>query len=199
MGTTAIIFLVLMIVVTGFTAAVLIAVLASNRKQPLSEPTVEQGTTSTDVTSQTAATQAQQAPEKVAPTHEEKYEALPEKERSLYDEIAAYAAAVEGAESKLNDKCEQYAIGSKKIVRLSIKNDVVVCSFALRNVNVFAHKGNNRIMISTASITTKVTDREHVVAAKNTIDTVVRSINEEKQLKSRIASEQRKQKVAKAQ
>ena len=196
MGTTAIIFLVLMVVVTGFTAVALICELASSSKQD--EPKSENATTETtltDATIENAATQVDETPVVTAPTHQDKYDALSDDARSLYDEIAAYAAAVDGAQSKMSKSCEQFAIGSKKIVRLSIKNDVVVCSFSLRNINVFAHEGENKIMISTASITTKITDSERVSAAKNTIDMVVRSINDEKELKSRLASEKRKQKT----
>ena len=198
MGTTAIIFLILMVVVTGFTASVLINELRSRRKQSVSESETAAAPSALTVATAATPTQDEQAPVAATLTHEEKYDALPEEARSLYDEIAAYAAAVEGATSKISKSSEQYAIGSKKIVRLSIKNDVVACSFALRNLNVFAHEGESKIMISTASITTKITDSERVSAAKNTIDTVVRSINEEKELKLQLAEERRKKKSVQA-
>ena len=194
MSTTAIIFIVLMAVMTCFTAGVLISELVCSRKEPASESeTTEPTPAETEPASEAAATQ-EDAPVVEVPTHEQKYSALSDEARSLYDEIASYAAAVEGAQSKTGKSGEQYAIGSKRIVRLSIKNDVVVCSFTLRNSNFFAQEGENKIIITTASITTKITDSEHVSAAKNTIDMVVQSINEEKELKQKLARERRQKK-----
>lgn len=195
MNTTAIIFLVLMIVMTGFTAGVLINELVSSRKQSEQKSeAAEPAPAETVATPETAATQYEAAPVVTVPTHEEKYAALNDETRGLYKEVASYAAAVEGARQKVNKSCEQYAIGSKKIVGLSIKNDVVICSFTLRNSNFFAQEGESKIMISTASITTKITDSECVSAAKNTIDMVVQSINDEKALKQQLANERRRQK-----
>ena len=196
MSTTSIVFLVLLIVVTVFTVCVLISDFVRGRKESESEPQTVAADEPEAAATQDEAVQEEAPPAVVVPTHEDKYNALSDDARGWYDEIAGYAAAVEGAQSKVGKSGEQYAVGNKKIVRLSIKNDVVVCSFTLRNSNFFAHEGESRIMISTASITTKITDQEHVSAAKSTIDMVMQSINDEKELKQKLASERRKQKKA---
>ena len=92
MGTTAIVFLVLTVVVTGFTAGVLVSEFVSGSKQPKSETTAS--TTALSVVSSAEPMQDEDEPVVTAPTHKEKYDALPDDKRSLYDEVAAYAAAV---------------------------------------------------------------------------------------------------------
>ena len=129
-------------------------------------------------------------------THEEKYRLLPDDARAWYDEIAAYAAAVEGAKRYVGKRYEEYAIGSRKIVRFSIKRGVTVCQFILRNSDFQAYVNENKVSVSSAPTSIKITDAAVVLAAKGAIDIVVRSIDEEKELKRRLANERRRQKYA---
>ena len=129
-------------------------------------------------------------------THEEKYRLLPDEARRWYDEIAAHAAAVEGAKRYLGRHYEEFKIGSRKIVRFSIKRGITVCQFILRNSDFHAYVSENKVSVSSAPTSMKVTEEAVVLAAKGAIDIVVKSIDEEKELKRRLANERRRQKYA---
>ena len=192
MNTVIIVFLVLMIVVTGLTAGIVISELVNSRKAPNNTAETETPPP-TLAASETVATRVITAPATPAPTHEEKYSALPDDARSWYDEISAYAAAIDGIKHTVKNRYEEYAIGSRKVVRLTIKRGVTVCEFILRNSDLFQYASEKKIVISTAPTAMKITDESLVAAAKNTIDLVVQNIGEEKAIKRQIANEHRKQ------
>ena len=199
MGTTAIIFLVLMIVATGFTAGVLIYELVGRRKESGSESSTTASTAASTVVSETAAAQVvSAAPVAVpAPTHEEKYNALPDDVRAFYDEIAQYAASIDGATSAMRKRYEEYSLGNSRIVRMTIDSKgTIVCAFILRNSAFFTYASENEIAVTTAPTKMKITGEGLVAAAKRTIDMVVNNIEEENALQLRLADERRKQQTA---
>lgn len=205
MKTAVIIFMILVVLMIGLIIGVLIYDLLSERKK-----------------SQTASEKPEQKPAPVpvpAPalaevavseepkgnvifsadadvTHEEKYGMLPANARAWYDEIAAHAAAVQGAKRYLGKHYEEYKIGSRKIVRFSIKRGVIICQFLLRNSDFQSYVSENKIAVSSAPTSMKVTGAEAVIAAKGAIDIVKKSIDEEKELKRRLSNERRRQKYA---
>lgn len=133
-----------------------------------------------------------------APTHEEKYAELSEEARGWYDEIAQYAAAVEGAKQYVCKRYEEYTLKGRKIVRLMIKRGVTVCEFVLRNNDFDTYVTENKVNVSAAPTSMKVTGAEIIDAAKGAIDIVVRGIYDELELKRRLANERRRAKRAAA-
>ena len=198
MGTTAIIFLVLMIVATGFTAGVLIYELVGHRKETVSESETTASTAASTVASETAAAQVNATPVAAStPTHEEKYNALPDEVRAFYDEIAQYAAAIDGAICATRKRYEEYSLENNRIVRMTIDSKgVIVCAFILRNSAFFTYASENEITVTTAPTKMKITGEGLVAAAKRTIDMVVGNIEEENALRLRLADERRKQQMA---
>lgn len=133
-----------------------------------------------------------------APTHEEKYAELPEEARGWYDAIAEYAAAVEGSKQFVCKRYEEYSLKGRKIVRFMIKRGVTVCEFVLRNNDFDTYVTENKVSVSAAPTSMKVTGPEIIDAAKGAIDIVVRGIYDELDLKRRLANERRRAKRAAA-
>ena len=207
MDTLIIVLSVLVAVTTGIISAVVICGLIKDSKaQVATVPDTEESIDDTVAISTASATEAASDPAAVGAktalefgptlTHEEKYKALSDVARGWYEDIVAYAAAVEGAQRILNKRYEEYSIGRRKIVRLTIKKGVPVCEFILPNSNLLTYASEKRIAVSTAPTTMKIIDEACVTAAKDTIDLAVKCIGEEKALKRRLANERRKQKNA---
>ena len=204
MKTAIIIFMILVVLMIGLIIGVLIYDLLSERKKAQAapeKPAQKPEPAPAPVHAEVAA--AGDEPKgnvtfsaDAGVTHEEKYHLLPEDARAWYDEIAAYAAAVQGAKRYMGKHYEEYKIGSRKIVRFSIKRGVTVCQFLLQNSDFHSYVSENKISVSSAPTSMKVTDASTVLAAKGAIDIVKKSIDEEKELKRRLANERRRQKYA---
>ena len=194
MTTLVIIVLLLMIVMTGCVAAIIIDELVKNRKaSPATVPQTEtEPVAATDNTTANVATVANTAPATPAPTHEEKYNNLPDDARSWYDEIAQYAMAIDGAKRALRKRYEEFTLGNTRIAQLSIDSKgVTVCAFVLRNSAFFTYASENEIAVSTPATKIKITGDGTVAAAKRAVDMVVKNIEEEKALMRRIEDQRR--------
>ena len=210
MKTAVIIFMILVVLMIGLIIGVLIYDLLSERKkaqeiseEPEQKPAPAPAPAPVSAIAEVAVAEYEEPKGNVTfsadadVTHEEKYRLLSDDARAWYDEIAAYAAAVQGAKHYMGRHYEEYKIGSKKIVRFSIKRGVIVCQFLLENSDFHSYVSENRIAVSSAPTSMKITGAEVVKAAKGAIDIVKRSIDEEKELKRRLANERRRQKYAK--
>lgn len=210
MKTAIIIFMILVVLMIGLIIGVLIYDLLSERKKaqetseaPEQKPEQKPAPVPVPAVVEIAAAEYEEPKGNVTfsadagVTHEEKYRLLPDEARAWYDEIAAYAAAVQGAKRYMGKHYEEYKIGSKKIVRFSIKRGVTVCQFLLENSDFHSYVSENKIAVSSAPTSMKITGAEVVMAAKGAIDIVKRSIDEEKALKRRLSNERRRQKYAK--
>ena len=203
MGTAIIVFLVLGVVATGVVSGMFIYGLIKDCKEQaatvpeIGEEPAESATTNDSTAASAAAEPTANGTSTVlalgpALTHEEKYKALSETARGWYDEIAAYAAAVEGAKHTLSKRYEEYSIGHRKIVRLTVKRGFTVCEFILQNNDLLMYAKENQIAVSATPTILRINDEARVAAAKHTIDLVLKNIAEEKVIRRRLANERRK-------
>ena len=125
-------------------------------------------------------------------TLEEKYLALTDEQKGWYDEIAKYAAAVEGNKCFKNARYEDYKIGANRIVRLLIKRGIINCEFILHNSDFKNYLNENKISVKQSATTMQIESEATVLAAKNSIDIVVAAIAEEKEYKKKLAREKRR-------
>ena len=199
MDTAIIVITVFLVVITGIVSGLLVYGLINDIKAQAATVPAEE-TKATEVSPAEAASgPAASSASTVlalgpALTHEEKYKELTDTARGWYDEIAAYAAAVEGAKRSLTKRYEEYSIGHRKLVRLTVKRGFTVCEFIIQNNDLLAYSKENQIEISTTPTILKINDEVRVAAAKHTVDLVVKNINEEKAIRRRLANERRKMK-----
>lgn len=125
-------------------------------------------------------------------TIDDKYKALPKKERKFYDEIVNYAAQVEGVRRFKNTRYEEYKVGKSRLVRMLIKRDIITCEFILPNNDFKYYVNENKINVKQAATVLKIVDEAAVKVAKDSIDIAVKAIQEEKDLKKEQAKERRR-------
>ena len=125
-------------------------------------------------------------------TLEEKYLALSAEQKGYYDEIALYAANKEDAKRFKNLRYEEFKIGKSRLVRMLIKRGQIVCEFILYNSDFKNYVNENKVAVKQAATVIKITDEAAVQAAKDSMDIVVNTINEEKEYKKQQAKERRK-------
>lgn len=130
---------------------------------------------------------------KTTPTLEEKYLALDAKSRSYYDEIVKYAAAQEDSKRFKNTRYEEYKTGKTRLVRLLVKRGVVVCEFILPNADFKNYVNENKVNVKVAGTTMKILDDTTLQAAKDSIDIVVKALEEEREYKRQLVLERRRQ------
>ena len=125
-------------------------------------------------------------------TLEEKYMALSAEQKGFYDEIALYAANKEDSKKFKNLRYEEYKIGKARLVRMLIKRGQIVCEFIMFNSDFKNYVNENKVSVKQAATVIKITDAASVQAAKDSMDIVVNTINEEKEYKKQMAKERRK-------
>lgn len=125
-------------------------------------------------------------------TLEEKYLALSAEQKGYYDEIALYAANKEDAKRFKNLRYEEFKIGKSRLVRMLIKRGQIVCEFIMYNSDFKNYVNENKVAVKQAATVIKITDEAAVQAAKDSMDIVVNTINEEKEYKKQQAKERRK-------
>ena len=130
---------------------------------------------------------------KTTPTLEEKYLALDAKSRAYYDEIVKYAAAQEDSKRFKNTRYEEYKTGKTRLVRLLVKRGVVVCEFILPNADFKNYVNENKVNVKVAGTTMKILDDTTLQAAKDSIDIVVKALEEEREYKRQLVLERRRQ------
>ncbi len=125
-------------------------------------------------------------------TLDEKFFNLSDEQKSFYNEIASYAAAKEDAKRFKNLRYEEFKIGKARLVRMLIKRSQVVCEFIMYNSDFKNYVNENKVAVKQAATVIKITDAAAVQAAKDSMDIVVNTINEEKEYKKQQAKERRK-------
>jgi len=125
-------------------------------------------------------------------TIDDKYNALPKKDKKYYDEIVNYANQVEGVKRFKNSRYEEYKVGKSRLVRMLIKRDVITCEFILPNNDFKYYVNENKINVKQAATVLKIVDDASVKVAKDSIDIAVKAIQEEKELKKEQAKERRR-------
>lgn len=125
-------------------------------------------------------------------TLEEKYAGLSAEQKAFYDEISAYALAKEDAKQFKNLRYEEIKIGKARLVRMLIKRSQVVCEFIMYNSDFKNYVNENKVAVKQAATVIKINNAASVQAAKDSIDIVVNTINEEKEYKKQLAKERRK-------
>ena len=129
---------------------------------------------------------------KATQTLEEKYLELPAKLRGYYDEIVKYATMMEGSKRFKNARYEEYKVGNTRLVRLLIKRGVVTCELIVPNNSFKSYVSENKLSVKIAPTVIKVSDETTVQAVKDSIDIVVQTAAEERELKKQLAKERRK-------
>ena len=129
---------------------------------------------------------------KTTQTLEEKYLELPAKLRGYYDEIVKYATVMEGSKRFKNARYEEYKIGNTRLVRMLIKRGVITCELIVPNNSFKSYVSENKLAVKIAPTTIKVTDETTVQAVKDSIDIVVKTAAEERELKKQLAKERRR-------
>lgn len=129
---------------------------------------------------------------KATQTLEEKYLELPAKLRGYYDEIVKYATMMEGSKRFKNARYEEYKVGNTRLVRLLIKRGVITCELIVPNNSFKSYVSENKLSVKIAPTVIKVSDETTVQAVKDSIDIVVQTAAEERELKKQLAKERRK-------
>lgn len=126
-------------------------------------------------------------------TLEEKYLLLGEVERGYYDAIVNYAANVENAKHFRNTNYEEYKLGSSRIVRMTIKRDIIHCEFMIPNEDFQTVVSENKVKVKQSATDVQVTSAEIVEVIKAGIDVAVKTVADEKERKKQAARERRRQ------
>ena len=129
---------------------------------------------------------------KTTQTLEEKYLELPAKLRGYYDEIVKYATVMEGSKRFKNARYEEYKVGNTRLVRLLIKRGVITCELIVPNNSFKSYVSENKLSVKIAPTVIKVVDEATVQAVKDSIDIVVQTAAEERELKKQLAKERRR-------
>ncbi len=129
---------------------------------------------------------------KATQTLEEKYLELPAKLRGYYDEIVKYATVMEGSKRFKNARYEEYKVGNTRLVRMLIKRGVITCELIVPNNSFKSYVSENKLSVKIAPTVIKVLDEATVQAVKDSIDIVVQTAAEERELKKQLAKEKRK-------
>ncbi len=127
-------------------------------------------------------------------TLEEKYNLLPVKYQKYYDEIAKYAASIEGHKVIKNNRYEEYKMASARLVRLLIKRGTVIAEFIFSNFDFKNYASENKVSVKQAPTAIKIVDEEAVKVAKDSIDICIKTYFDEKEMKKELAKEKRKAK-----
>lgn len=126
-------------------------------------------------------------------TLKEKYEALSSKEKCYYDEIVKRASNANGVRCYKNNTYEEYKIGARRIVRLTIKRDIIHCEFIIPNNVLQDIISENKIRIRQSATVVKVVDEESLNVVLTAIDVATKVIDDEKVYKKQLAKEKRRE------
>lgn len=116
-------------------------------------------------------------------TLDEKYNALPKKQKGYYDEIVKCASSFEESRRIKNTSYEEYKIGKSRLVRLKIRRGIIVCELIIPNPEFKKFIDVNKVSVKHAPTIVKVTDQASLDFVKDSIRIAVDAINEEKEYK----------------
>lgn len=125
-------------------------------------------------------------------TLEEKYFELESEYKKYFDEIVKFAMSIEGSKRYKNTSYEDYKVGKNRLVRVRIKRGIIVCELTLPNPAFKDYINNNKVAIKQAPAVIKVTDEASLSVVKESMNLIIKSIEEEKELKKEQAKLKRK-------
>lgn len=131
-------------------------------------------------------------------TLEEKYLKLPGEMRAYYDELVRYAMSVKGHKRFKNANYEEYKVGKNRLVRMRIKNDVIVCELTIPNFDLKNYVADNKIDLRQSSTVVKVVDESSLAAVKGCMDIALAEIEKEREYKKEQAKARRRERRAAA-
>ena len=131
-------------------------------------------------------------------TLEEKYLKLPAETRAYYDEVVRYAMAVEGNKRFKKATYEEYKLGKSSIVKIRIKNDVIICELLIPNFDFKNYVSDNKIDVRHSATVIRVVDDASVDAVKGSIDIVLKELGKEREYKKERANQRRRERRAMA-
>ena len=126
-------------------------------------------------------------------TLEEKYLKLPAELRAYYDDIVCYAMSVEGHKRYKKETYEEYKIGKNSLVKIKIKNDVIICELLVPNLDFKNYVSDNKIDVRQAATVIRVTDEASLAAVKGTMDIVLKELEKEREYKKEKAKMRRRE------
>ena len=129
-------------------------------------------------------------------TLEERYLKLPDVERGYYDDIVCYAMSIEGHKRFKKATYEEYKIGKNSLVKIKIKNDVIICEIVVPNLDFKNFVSDNKIDVRQAATVIRVTDAASLEAVKGSMDIVVKEIEKEREYKKEQAKQRRRERRA---
>ncbi len=160
-------------------------------KEPEPEPVAEQPATE-DAADEAAVTFAAGNRK----TLSEAYDELPKKFKNFYDEVAKHAEKTPGVSRHIkNDNYEEWKINSSRLVRLKIRRGVVIAEFNLQNREMKEHIAESRIDVKQSTTVVKLEDRTAVQFVIESIDLVVKVIEEEAEMKKEERARLRREKA----
>lgn len=131
-------------------------------------------------------------------TLDQKYLNLPPKYRKFYDEIVSYANKIEGQKRYKTAIYEEYKVGKKRVVKIKIKNGIVICELLVPNLDFNNYVSDNKIDVRQSSTVIKVTDEASLLAVKGSMDIVLNEFQKERDYKKAKSLERRRQRRAMA-
>ncbi|MBO5224054.1 MAG: hypothetical protein J6C23_06060 [Clostridia bacterium] len=171
-------------------------------EEPVAEEVVEEVVEEAPVEEEVAETVEEEVAEENKPdvafnttakdSLDDKFFKLDDEQKGFYNEIASYAASKEDSKKFKNLRYEEYKVGKARLVRMLIKRGIVVCEFIMYNSDFKNYVNENKVSVKQAPTVIKITDAAAVQAAKDSMDIVINSINEEKEYKKQQAKERRK-------
>ena len=129
-------------------------------------------------------------------TLEQKYLSLPHEARAYYDEIVRYAMNIDGNKRFKNARYEEYKVGKNRLVRIKIKNGVIVCELLIPNLDFKNYVSDNKIDVRQSATVIKVVDEATLDAVKGSIDVAVEQIKKEKERKQELVKLRRRERRA---
>lgn len=129
-------------------------------------------------------------------TLEQKYLKLPPKYRAYYDEIVSYANKIEGQKRYKTASYEEYKVGKKRVVKIKIKNGIIICELLVPNLDFNNYVSDNKIDVRQSSTIIKVVDEASLLAVKGSMDIVLNEFRKEREYKKAKALERRRQRRA---
>ncbi len=145
--------------------------------EPATAPEPEPVAAPEPVTDETAVTFASGSRK----TLSEAYAGLPKKFRDFYDEVAKHAEKTPGVTRHIkNDSYEEWKINQSRLVRLKIRRGTVIAEFNLQNSEMKEHIVESKIDVKQSSTVVKLEDRTAVRFVIESIDLVVKVVEEER-------------------
>lgn len=114
-------------------------------------------------------------------SHKAKYLALDSEQRAWYSEIAEYANSIDDVKYVATKGYDEYRLYGKRIIRLRIKRNTVICEFIIANFYFSRYVSANKVALKQAASSFKLQSAKDVGVAKDSIDIAVRAIREEKE------------------